>query len=44
MSKDRDLIFDMTEDPEVLTYPQRIMNRCSSVVWATMRPPPRTAR
>ena len=21
MSKDRDLIFDMTEDPEVLTYP-----------------------
>ena len=33
MSKDRDLILDMTEDPEVLTYPPPTTSRCSSVGW-----------
>ena len=31
MSKDRDLIFDMTEDPEVLTYPAVDQDRKSVV-------------
>ena len=44
MSKDRDLIFDMTEDPEVLTYPAADNEPLQLGVWATMRPPPRTAR
>ena len=44
MSKDRDLIFDMTEDQEVLTYPAVDHEPLQLGGVGTMRPPLPTAR
>lgn len=44
MSKDRDLIFDMTEDPEVLTYPAADNEPLQLGGVRTAHPPLPTAR
>lgn len=44
MSKNRDLIYDMTDSPETETSSSSTASRCSSAASARMRPPQTTVR